>query len=127
MLPQNLSSRWLSVLQKLVDDFLDSNYTVEQCQTAEDNADPILTACVSEVLKSQGSDRDPTSINLSDLLEKTALYGIAITMESVRRETGQTFTPPTLDNLLDPQRLLAFADSYPELAPFLKKACILSG
>jgi hypothetical protein len=126
LLPQNLSSRWLSVLQDLVDDFLDSNYELGQCKTLQDNADPILTACVSEILKDQRNDQDATSISLEDLLHKITLYGLAITMESVRRETGIAYSLPTLANLFDPLRFLELAGSYPELGPFLKKACILN-
>ena len=59
VLPQNLSDHWIKAVQKLCDDFLDSNFAIDQCAEALDMGDPVLVACVHEVLHAtQGAARD---------------------------------------------------------------------
>ncbi len=52
VLPQNLSDYWIMTLQKLCDDYLDSNFSIDQCTESLDMGDPVLVSCVHEVLHS---------------------------------------------------------------------------
>jgi len=51
VLPQNLNKEWLDTLQKMAEDFLEANYDPEQCKKPENIVDPILSVCVSEILR----------------------------------------------------------------------------
>lgn len=123
ILPQNLSDHWLKILQKHADDFLDRNFAVDQCTEAKDMGDPLLVACIHELLQ---YDR-PAGPELSagDLAENITIYALSITMETIRRSSDIKMPPPTLDNLLSIDRIVAFGKINPEFGQFLQRACIL--
>ena len=94
VLPQNLSDYWIKALQKLCDDFLDSNFTIDQCTETLDMGDPVLVSCVHEVLHSRhgaGSE-----LSAEEMAEKVTIYALSITMETIRRESGIKLPAPTL-------------------------------
>ena len=86
LLPQNLNNEWLDILQKMAGDFLDASYDLEECKTPEDVADPILSVCVSEILRSQ--DIDKTDVSTEELLEKITIYSVSLLIEAVQRESN---------------------------------------
>ena len=123
VLPQNLSDFWLKTLQKLCDDFLDSNFAVDQCTETLDMGDPVLVSCAHEVLRyKRGSGTD---ISAEELAENVTIYALSITMETLRRLSDIEMTPPTLDNLLSIDRIVAFGKINPEFSRFLERACII--
>lgn len=123
ILPQNLSDHWLGILQKACDDFLDSNFAVDQCTEMVNMGDPLLISCVHEALQNKkmgGPDLSP-----EDLAEHVTIYALSITMETIRRASDIQIQPPTLDNLLSLDRIVAFGKINPQFSRFLQRACIL--
>ena len=123
VLPQNLNMRWIKKLQKIADDFLDSNFSLHECKDPRDVGDPILTACVYEILGYQQADS--VDVSPKELAEKMAIYSLSILMESVHRESNIGLEPPDLDNILSMERIMAFKEKNPEFVKVLKQACII--
>ena len=125
VLPQNLSTEWLNVLQQMAEDFLDSNYDLEDCKEPEDVADPMLTVCVLEILRSRQTVK--TDISTKDMLEKVTIYSLSLIMEAVHREIDIGLTRPTLENILSWDGIIVLKDTNPEFVQTLEQACILRG
>lgn len=123
VLPQNLNNTWIKNLQKIADDFLDSNFSLHECNDPRDIGDPILMACIYEILSFQQGDR--VEVSPQDMAEAMAIYSLSILMESVSRESDIGLEPPTLDNVLSMERIIAFKDRNPDFVKVLKKACII--
>ena len=123
VLPQNLNSTWMKRLQKMADDFLDSNFVQHECKDPSDIGDPILTACVYEILSFQ--QIDSAGLAPKDMAEKMAIYSLSILMESVHRESNIGLEPPDLSNVLSMDRIIEFKDKNPEFVKVLKQACII--
>jgi hypothetical protein len=123
VLPQNLNNEWLRNLQKLSEDFLDSNFDLYECKDPRDIGDPVLMACVYEILYYQhGEDVDLTP---NDMAEKLTIYALSIIMEAVQRETDIGVKPANLDNILSIDRILAYKKTNPDFVKFLKQVCIV--
>jgi hypothetical protein len=123
VLPQNLNGEWIKILQKMADDFLDTNFDLNECKDPRHIGDPVLTACVYELARYQtGGDVDFTP---REMAEKLAIYALAITMESVNRESNIGLEAPNLDNVLSMDRIIAYKDVNPDFVQILKQACIL--
>ena len=123
VLPQNLDSGWLQSMQKVADEFLDSNFRLDECKEPKDIGDPILSACVLEILKYQHGDK--FEISPKEMAEKLVVYTLSIMMESVNRESDIGFAPPNLDNILSVERIIEYKDKNPQFISVLKKACII--
>lgn len=123
VLPQNLSDFWLQTLQKCCDDFLDSNFAVDQCSEALDMGDPLLIACVHELLHRRRGSR--SEVAADELAEHVTIYALSVTMETIRRQSDIAMAPPTVDNLLSIDRIVAFGKTNPEFARFLRRACVV--
>jgi hypothetical protein len=87
-----------------------------------DVADPILTACVSEILAYQQGGT--SEIAPDDLIKKITIYSIQITIETIRRESGNDMQRPTLENILDTEQLAELNTVYPDMANFLNRVCL---
>lgn len=124
VLPHNLSDFWLNTLQKLCDDFLDSNFAEDQCTETMNMGDPVLVACVHEVLRHHQRGAGP-EISTEELAENITIYALSITMETIRREADLEMPPPTLKNLLSLDRIVQFGKINPDFGQFLKRACIV--
>ena len=72
VLPQNLNSTWIKKLQKMTDDFLDSNFDLHECKDPRDIGDPVLMACVYEILRFQQGDS--ADVSPKNMAEKMAIY-----------------------------------------------------
>ena len=123
VLPQNLNDEWIKILQKTVDDFLDTNFDLDECKDPRDVGDPVLMACVYEIAKYQ--DGNKTDYTSKEMAEKMVIYALAITMETVNRESNIELEPPSLDNVLTMDRIIAYKDINPEFVKILKQACII--
>ena len=123
VLPQNLNKKWIQRLQQMADDFLDSNFSLEACTDSREIGDPVLAACVYELLRFQYGDK--YDLTPKEMAEKMVIYTISIIMESVNRVDDFGLTPPSLDNILSMDRILAYKDSRPEFIQLLKDACII--
>jgi hypothetical protein len=122
LLPQNLNREWMTALQKMADDFLDLNFQTGDCSDVGDDVDPILSACVSELLSHrQGGAAEITA---DDLIKKITIYCIQITIETIRRESGSDLRPTTVDTILDADQLAELSNVYPEMADFLDRVCL---
>jgi len=122
LLPQNLSSEWLAKIQKMADDFLDINFESNSCDDVGDIVDPILSACVSEILAYQQDGT--TEISPNDLIQRITIYAIQITIETVRRESGIGLEHPSLDNIFELKRLSKLKELFPEMEQFFDKVCL---
>ena len=123
VLPQNLNGEWINILQKMADDFLDTNFDLQECKNPQDIGDPVLMACVYEITGYQ-NDKN-VDFTPKEMAEKVAIYALAITMESVNRESNIELEPPNLDNVLSMDRIIAYKDINPEFVQVLKQACIV--
>jgi hypothetical protein len=123
VLPQNLNKEWLNTLQKMAEDFLETNYDLEQCKKPGDTVDPILSVCVSEILRSQHSDA--VDISDEDILKKIPIYSLSLIIEAVNRESDIGIEKPNLKNLLSWDRIKKIKETNPEFIKALEKACIL--
>ena len=122
LLPFNLSVEWLAELQKMADDFLDLNFQTENCADVGDNVDPILSACVSEILSHQQTGT--TEIAPEELIKKITIYAIQITIETIRRESRIEVEHPSLENILEADQLAEISEMFPDMANFLEKVCL---
>ncbi|HAY39920.1 MAG TPA: hypothetical protein DCY53_11695, partial [Desulfobacteraceae bacterium] len=112
VLPQNLNKEWLATLQKMAEDFLETNYDLEQCKKPGDIVDPILSVCVSEILRSQHTDK--ANISDEDILKKIPIYSLSLIIEAVNRESDLGIEKPNLENLLSWDRIRKIKDTHPE-------------
>ncbi|MBW2409051.1 MAG: hypothetical protein JRF72_04570 [Deltaproteobacteria bacterium] len=122
LLPYNLNAGWLAELQKMADDFLDLNFQSENCADVGDDVDPILSACVSEILFHQQGGT--TEIAPDELVKKITIYAIQITIETIRRESRIEVERPSLENILNADRLAEMSGNFPDMAKFLDKVCL---
>ena len=123
VLPQNLNSEWITILQKMADDFLDTNFDLQECKNPQDMGDPVLMACVYEI--AGYSNEKNVDFTPKEMAEKVAIYALAITMESVNRESNIELDPPNLDNVLSMDRIIAYKNINPDFVKVLKQACIV--
>ena len=123
VLPQNLNQVWIRKLQKAADEFLDSNFDLHECKDPRDIGDPILMACVYEILAYQTGEH--VEVTPDDMAEKMTIYALSILMESVHRENDIGLEMPNLDNILSMDRIIAFKKTNPEFVKFLKQVCIV--
>lgn len=125
VLPQNLTPGWLKIIQKMADDFLDTNFDGENCRWTGFAVDPILSACVSEILIYLNDGN--VDIHERELFEKLTMYSLAVTVETVSQETEIDLAAPTLDNIFDKQRFRDLKRIKPEFGPILDIVCLNSG
>ena len=123
VLPQNLNKKWLNILEEMAEDFIGSNYDLEECKKPEDIADLILSVCVSELLRSQHNDK--IDIPIEEMLEKITIYSISLIIEAVDRESNIGIEQPTLEDILCWDRIIRMKKTNPEFVETLEKACIL--
>jgi hypothetical protein len=124
VLPQNLNHAWLNRLEKVSEDFLEQNFSIDECKTPQDVADPLLSVCVYEILRHL--DVDKRSVTTDDMIEKMAIYAISIVMEVVNREADIGLEPPDLDNILSVERIAGLKRNNPDLRDLLERACVFS-
>jgi hypothetical protein len=122
VLPQNLDRVWLNRLEKVSEDFLARNFSIDKCKTSQDVTDTLLSVCVYEILSHH--DVDKSMISTEDMIEKMTIYAISIVMESVNRESDIGLEPPDLDNILSVERIAGFKKNNPELNDLFEKACV---
>ena len=123
VLPQNLDTQWLYRLQTVAEDFLERNFSLDECKEPQDVADPLLTVCVLEILRHHHADID--NIPTEKMIENMAIYAISIVMEAVHREDDIGLEPPDLDNILSLERMVAFKKINPDFYELLKQACVI--
>ena len=107
----------------MAEDFLEANYDLEKCKKSGDTEDPILSVCVSEILRSQHKDK--TNISIEEMLEKVTIYSISLIIEAVDRESNIGIEKPTLEDILYWDRIIRIKKINPEFVETLEKACIL--
>ena len=122
VLPQNLSSKWLMRIQKMADDFLDSHFPGETCDADGFDADPILSACVSEILRHINDGH--VDVQEKEMFQFITIYALCVTMETVRRERGIGMSLPTVETLFDMKRLQEIKRIKPEIEPILATLCL---
>jgi hypothetical protein len=122
VLPQNLNAEWLPIIQRMADEFLDTNFDGDRCRVSGFSADPILSACVSEILSYQNDGK--VDIREEELFQKLTIYSLAVTLETVRQEHQINLEPPSLDNIFDMDRLQRLKHQKPDIAQILDTLCL---
>jgi hypothetical protein len=122
VLPQNLDHAWLNRLEKVSADFLERNFSIDECKTPQDVADPLLSVCVYEILRHH--DVDKSMISTEDMIEKMAVYAISIVMEAVNRQSDIGLEPPDLENILSVERIVGLKRNNPDFGDLLERACV---
>ena len=123
VLPQNLSREWINTLQNIAEEFLENNFSLDECRAPQDVADPILSTCVYEILRYQHGDI--VDISIQEMAEMVAIYVISIIMEAVDRESDIRLDPPDLDNILSIDRIITYKEINPNFIKLLEQACII--
>ena len=123
VLPQNLNLEWLHRLQKISEEFLDGNFSLDECKDPQDAADPILSTCVYEILLNQYGELN--QVSKEEMIEKMVIYALSITMEAVHREADIGLDPPDLDNILSIERIIAYKEVNLDFIKALEQACII--
>ncbi len=122
VLPQNLSAEWLDRIQELADDFLDANFDGGDCRKISFTADPILSACVLEILRHLKNGQ--VDVQEKEMFEKLTLYALSVTVETVAKQTLIDLEPPTLSTIFDKRRLQAIVKIRPDFEPIIKTICM---
>ena len=122
VLPQNLSPEWLVRIQKMADSFLDTHFDGAQCLWNGFTADPILTACVSEITRHQ--NQSSVEIQEREMFDKLTMYALAVTIESVRQDATVKLPVFSLDDIFDKQRYREIEQSLPQFGSILKFICL---
>ncbi len=125
VLPQNLSLEWLARIQKMADSFLDTHFDEELCRYDGFTADPILTACVSEITRYQ--NHGSVEIQEREMFDKLTMYALAVTIETVRKEATVSLPVPTLDDIFDKARYQDIENTLPHFGAILKFVCLNGG
>ena len=107
----------------VAEDFLDTNFSLDECQDPQEIADPILSTCVYEILDYQYGDT--SGVSTQEILEKIAIYAISISMEAANREADIGLDPPNLDNIFSMDRVIAFKEVNPDFVKLLEQACVI--
>jgi hypothetical protein len=123
VLPQNLTTGWLKKLQDVSENFLEQNFSLDECKQPQDVTDPLLSVCVLAILRYQ--KKDPAKIPIEKMLEYITVYAISILMEGVNREGDIGLDPPDLNNILSVDRIVDFKKVNPEFYETLKQACVI--
>jgi hypothetical protein len=122
VLPQNLDLFWLKKIQKIADHYLDTGFESNDCENIGTIKDPIITACVYEICRSQNIDE--IDIPKNKFIKYATIYLVCITMETVRRESGIQVDLPNLENIFSEGWINKLKTSNPELADFFKRVCL---
>lgn len=122
VLPQNLAPAWLTRIQTMADNFLDTHFDGEQCRWDGFTADPILMACVSEITRHQ--NRGSVEIQEREMFDKLTMYALAVTIETVRGEATATLPLPSLDDIFDKERYRGIENTLPQFGAILKFVCL---
>lgn len=123
VLPQNLSEEWLKKIQKLCDDFLDENFAIDECKEPGQMGDPMLSACVHEIL--HYLKKDISKMSPVQLAESVTIYALSITMETISRQTDIGLVAPTVDTILSIERIAGYRKKNPAFIRMLEKSCIV--
>ena len=75
VLPQNLDHAWLSRLETVSEDFLERNFSIDECKTPQDIADPLLSVCVFEILRHLDIDKKEVERICFQLLQGLGVIG----------------------------------------------------
>lgn len=122
VLPQNLSPEWLGLIQKMADEFLDTNFEAGDCRKVDFTADPVLSACVLEILRHLKTGN--VDVQEKEMFEKLTLYALSVTLETVAKQTAIDLAPPTLANIFDKRRLREIIKIRPGFEPIIKIICM---
>jgi hypothetical protein len=125
VLPQNLTPVWLERIQQMADRFLDAHFDGEQCLWDGFTAAPILTACVSEIMRHQ--NQHSVEIQEREMFDKLTMYALAVTIETVRKDATASLPVPTLEDIFDKARYREIENALPQFGAILKFVCLNGG
>ena len=122
VLPQNLSPEWLGRIQKMADEFLDTIFEAGDCRKGNFTADPVLSACVLEILRHLKDGK--VDVQEKEMFEKLTLYALSVTVETVAKQKAFDLKPPTLATIFDKRRLQEIVKIRPEFEPIITIICM---
>lgn len=124
LLPQNLSDDWLEALYAASVDFLrtaaaDKPPEASDEEMFEDEESMILLTAVVEILQHQGAYHSDMRFDEGELFEPISCYALSIVFEYLARKVQMEIDPPTLENILDRDRVIDFEENHPEVTAAL--------
>jgi hypothetical protein len=106
----------------MADEFLDTNFEGDDCRKDDFTADPVLSACVLEILRHLKDGK--VDVQEKEMFEKLTLYSLSVTVETVAKQKAIDLEPPTLTTIFDKRRLQEIVNIRPEFKPIIKIVCM---
>lgn len=128
LLPQELEEKWLDRMYVASKSFLKMAMkpqgVIKEEEILNDINSMIMLSSIVEIAQHQSgyapSDQ-PFEIPEDIIFEYISCYALAIVLESISRESGMSFDPPTIDTIFERDRLFDIEQSNPEITVLLNK------
>lgn len=122
VLPQNLSMEWLDHLYGAAIDFLrasagDDRENPEEIMEEVDSL--LMIAGVTEILHHQRGYAERVDPEKEDLYEPLSCYALQVVLEYIARRSALEIEPPSLSDIFDKDRIIAFEQENPEVTSAL--------
>ncbi len=124
VLPQNLSDVWLEELYAAAVDFLRAVTAEDTVADAEgkmfeDEESMLLLTATAEILQHQRAYHPEMQIPEGELFEPLSCYALSVVFEYLARKVQIEIEPPTLETVLDRDRVVDFEERHPEVTAAL--------
>ncbi|MCG8471291.1 MAG: hypothetical protein MI742_05480 [Desulfobacterales bacterium] len=131
LLPQNLDDKWLEGLFIASRSFLAMAARDEEPEDGEelfsDAHSMMLLSSVTELaqaLKGYTPEESDGEVDEGLFFEYLSCYALAILFEAIKRSSEFTFEPPTLENLLDRERIYSIEQETPVITEILNEVIL---
>lgn len=133
VLPQNLTLEWLDELYAAAVDFLrdvigDGAADPVDEDLFEDETAMMMLAAVMEIIQYQrGYPPEMPELGEGELFEPLSCYALSVVLEYISRKAPIEMEPPTVDNIFDRERIMAFEAANPDVTSALNMLVNRSG
>ncbi|MBA4367677.1 MAG: hypothetical protein C0403_08570 [Desulfobacterium sp.] len=135
LLPQNLEDQWLDMIYTASKLFIrTAALPAEEKEKKEYDftdlySNLMLTSVMEIIYHQKGVIIKSSKITVpeAEIYEYILCYAMSVVYESIRREADIVIPLPTLDTILDRERLFEIEQSNPELTEFLQKIVLEDG
>lgn len=131
VLPHQLAEQWLDMIYTASRRFVRATALAAEGERKtydfSDLYSNLMLASVLEIIHyHQGRliEKDQLNIPEDELYESILCYAMSVIYESIRREAGIGMPPPTVDTILDRDRLFEIEQSSPELTGLLQQVIL---
>ncbi len=135
LLPQNLEDQWLDMIYTASKLFIRTAAVPEEEKEKKEYdftdlySNLMLTSVMEIMYYQKGVIIKSSKITVpeAEIYEYILCYAMSIVYESIRREADIVIPLPTLDTILDRERLFEIEQSNPELTDILQKIVLEEG